>query len=187
MSIGSHRLARIGAAAVACAVAASPAIAAEAGDALTAAEALVDAGDAAAGWTAFDRAVELFWADAPLTLREAALVGPAGAAPEAYRSGDTLTATLAPVGYGWTPIGAEFRIRIVVDVELATRSGAVIATIADFAVLERIGPDRTREFAATLSVTLPDLRPDDYELRLTLRDAATGKSAGTALSFRVVP
>jgi hypothetical protein len=170
------------------AVAAGQAAAGEAADALATAEAAVAAGDAAEAWTAFDRGVELFWAEAPLALRTAALVGADGApARAAYASGDVLRVLLAPLGYGWTPIADAFRIRLAVDVVLATRAGIVLADIADFAVLEHTGPDRTREFAATLSVTLPELRPDDYELRIVLRDAATGKSAAVTLPFRSAP
>jgi len=168
--------------------AAGQAAAGEAAAALGAAEAAAAAGNVAEAWTAFDRGVELFWADAPLALRTAVLTGADGAPPPAtYAGGDVLRVLLSPLGYGWTPIGDAFRIRIVVDVVLATRSGVVLAEIADFAVLEHTGPDRTREFAASLSVTLPELRPDDYELGLVLRDAATGKSAAVTLPFRSAP
>jgi hypothetical protein len=180
-----HRLA---AGIVTALIAAGPAAAGEAADALADAEAAVVAGDGAAAWTAFDRAVELFWADAPLALRAAALTGAEGAPPPVtYASGDVLRVVLAPVGYGWTPIADAFRIRLAIDLELVTRGGVVLADIADFATLEHTGPDRTREFAATLSVTLPELRPDEYELRLVLRDAATGKSAAVPLPFRAGP
>jgi len=181
------RFAAVGLAAT-LAVAAGPAAAGEAADALATAEAAAAAGDAGGAWTAFDRGVELFWADAPLALRTAALIGADGApGPTAYASGDVLRVLLSPLGYGWTPIADAFRIRIAVDVVLATRGGVVLADITDFAVLEHTGPDRTREFAASLSVTLPELRPDDYELRLVLRDAATGKSAAVTLQFRSAP
>ncbi|MCW5717004.1 MAG: hypothetical protein KIS68_04130 [Bauldia sp.] len=180
-----HRLA---AGIVAVLLATAPALAGDAAEALADAEAAAGAGDAAGAWTEFDRAVELFWADAPLAFRAASLVGEDGdRAPATYAGEDVLRVLLAPVGYGWTPIADAFRIRLVVDVQLATRGGVVLADITDFATLEHIGPDRTREFAATLSVTLPELRPDDYELRLVLRDAATGKAAAVTLPFRAAP
>ncbi|MCC6734677.1 MAG: hypothetical protein IT534_00950 [Bauldia sp.] len=167
------------------ALSAGPAAAGEAADALAGAEAAAAAGDAGAAWTAFDRGVELFWAEAPLAVRTAAFVGNDGGAPPAvYAGGDALRILLAPVGYGWTPIADAFRIRIVVDVELATRAGVVLADVGDFATLEHTGADRTREFSAVLTVTLPELRPDDYELRLVLRDAATGKTTAVVLPFR---
>src|SRR5205085_5167618 len=126
--------------------------------------------------------------EAPMALRTAVLVGPDGAAPPAtYAGGDVLHLALAPIGYGWTPIADAFRIRIAVDIELATRGGVVLASVADFATLEHTGAERTREFAATLAVTLPELRPDDYELRLVLRDAATGKTAAATIPFRAGP
>lgn len=179
---------RIGVLAASIAAVGLPADAGEAADALAAAEAAVAAGHPAAAWTAFDRAVELFWAEAPLALRTASFVGADGAAaPAAYAGGDVLRVFLAPVGYGWTPIADAFRIRLVVDVELATGGGVVLAEIAGFATLEHTGPDRTREFVATLSVTLPELRPDDYELRLDIRDAATGKTVSVTLPFRAGP
>lgn len=184
MNLGRHF--RIGMT-VALIVAAGPSRAGDAADALAAAEAAAAAGDEAA-WTAFDRAVELFWADAPLAVRTATLVDAEGLpAPAILAGGEVLRVLLAPVGYGWTPIADAFRIRIAVDLQLVTRGGVILAEQADFALLEHTGPVRTREFAATLAVTLPELRPDDYELRLVLRDAATGKSAAVTLPFRAGP
>lgn len=169
-------------------IAATAARAGEAADALAAAETAIAAGDPAAAWTAYERAAELFWAEAPLTLRDASLVGENGGDPRSvYASGDALRVHLAPLGYGWTPLADAFRIRIAVDLELATLAGVVIAAVADFATLEHTGAERTREFSAMLTVTLPDLRPDDYELRLVLRDAATGKTASVVIPFRAGP
>jgi hypothetical protein len=39
---------------------------------------------------------------------------------------------------------------------------------------------------AAIGVALPDLKPGDYQLLLTLNDAASGKSATATLAFSVV-
>lgn len=169
-----------------------PAIAGEIADAARAAEeALATDGDDA--WAAFDRAVELFWAEAPLSFRRAVLVDDVAGfgdfvirAGARYRAGDAVHVYLEPVGYGWTPIGDLFRVRFAVDVEIVAEDRGVIAAEQDFALVERVGPTRSRELEVTMTMALPGLPPGRYELRLGFRDAATGKAATASVGFEVV-
>ncbi len=161
-------------------------------DAVAEAEALLPAGSTAAIWEEFDRATELFWADAPLAFRRALLVDSASGFGQyqprvaaMFHAGDSLVVYLEPVGYGWTAIGDQFRIRFGVDIEIASTGNGIIIAEPGFATVERLSRTRNWEFQLTLEMTLPDLPADAYELRITLHDAATGKTAGTAIPFEV--
>jgi hypothetical protein len=171
---------------------AASASAGEVADAAAQAEGMLAAGNPADIWRAFERATELFWAEAPLTFRTAILAddvtGYGQYRPRqgnGFAPGDTLTAYLEPVGYGWTAIGEEYRIRFTVDVVIATAGGDVIADDAGFAVVERVARTRSREFEATVRLTLPGLTAGAYVLSLTFHDASTGKSATATIPFGV--
>lgn len=173
-------------------VSAGAAAAGEIVDAATEAEALLVDGALGEAWEVFDRATELFWAEAPLAFRTAFLAESVAGFGEFERRetaifsvGDRLTAYLEPVGYGWTAIGEDFRVRFAVDIEIASIQNGVIAAEADFAIVEHLGQARSREFQATIAMTIPRLPLGDYELRLTFRDAATGKVATAPISFEI--
>lgn len=166
-----------------------PAAAGEAAEATANAEALVATAPAEA-WDAFERATELFWAEAPLAFRTAVLVDGVDGFGQyqprrgnSFAAGDVLTAYLEPVGYGWTPIGDDYRIRFTVDIAISTADGATVAREDAFAVIERTARTRSREFEATVKLTLPGLLPGGYVLSLIFHDAATGKSAAAAIPF----
>ena len=191
-SVAARRLAALLAAALASTLTVEAAQAGPIADAAAEAEALLAAGSPAEIWEQFDRATELFWAEAPLAFRRALLVEsadgygqfePRGNAP--FATGDRLIAYLEPVGFGWTALGEQYRIRFTVDVVVASVGDGVIVAEPGFAAIEHLGRARSREFEATLEMTLPDLSADHYVLRVTLHDAATGKSATTELAFEV--
>jgi len=169
-----------------------PAVADEIGDAFLEAEALLEAGDPDAVWDAFDRAVELFWAAAPLGFAEVRLVeavagyGDYMPSPDnRYRPGDQLTAYIEPVGYGWTAIGEDYRIRFRLDLVIASTIRGVVVDEEGFATVERLVRSRGREFQATVVLTVPPLPADSYEIRITFHDVATGKEAVATLGFVV--
>lgn len=171
---------------------AQPAFGQSVGDAFFAAEQMLQDGTPQELWSAFDRATELFWAEAPLSFRVATFAqsveGYGRYVPRAdsrFSAGDRLVVYLEPVGYGWTAIGEEFRIRFDLDLEVASAQRGTLLAEEDFAVIERLSRNRGREFQATVAFVIPQLPAGDYELRLTLHDAATGKSASTALGFQI--
>jgi hypothetical protein len=173
-------------------IAAGTAGAGEIADAAGEAETLLSVGTPAEAWEEFDRATELFWAEAPLGFRASHLAESVAGFGQFERRetsifsvGDRLTAYLEPIGYGWTAIGEDFRVRLAVDIEIASVQNGVIAAEADFAVVEHLGQTRSREFQATIAMTIPQLPIGGYELRLTFRDAATGKVASTSIRFEI--
>lgn len=172
---------------------ATPASAQDIGAAFGQAEALLAGDDPAVVWPAFDRAVELFWAEAPLAFRTVVLAetveGYGRYQPRAdnrFGAGDRLTVYVEPVGYGWTAIGAEYRIRFAIGMEISSQQRGTLVAEPDFATVERLARNRGREFEATVAFTVPALPPDLYLLALTFRDAATGKTATAAIDFEIV-
>ncbi len=130
------------------ALAGSPALAGEAADATAAAEALIPAAAPSVAWDAFERATELFWAEAPLAFRAATLAESVDGfgqyqprSGNSFAAGDVLAAYLEPVGYGWTPIGDDYRIRFTVDVAILSADGQTVASEDAFAVIEQDGAD----------------------------------------------
>ncbi len=171
-------------------LAAPASFAGEAADAAADAEALLRNGAPTEIWDAFDRAVELFWAEAPMSFRTVALVESVDGygqyvlrSSDVFAAGDTLTAYLEPQGYGWTAIGDQYRIRFTVDVAITSLTGETVAAEDAFATIDRLGNARRREFEATVRLTLPALPPGAYALALTFHDAATGKAATATIAF----
>jgi len=174
-------------------IAAGTVAAGEIADAATEAETLLTNGAPGEAWEVFDRATELFWAEAPLAFRRVLLAENVSGFGRFERrentnfsAGDRLTVYLEPIGYGWTAIGDDFRVRFVVDIEIASIENGVIAVEADFAIVEYLGKTRSRDFQATIAMTIPQLPAGGYELRLTFRDAATGKIATAPIGFGVL-
>lgn len=166
------------------------AAAGEVGDAFLEAEAALEGDDAIATWEAFERATELYWAAAPLSFNaiviadEVRSFGDYETRPDnRFSAGDRFTLYVEPVGYGWTAIGADYRIRFVLDLAITSEARGVLFSESEFAVVERRAKTRAREFQATISLTLPTLPPDRYQMQLTFRDAATGKAAVAEIDF----
>lgn len=171
-----------------------PASAGPVADAAGEAERSLAAGASDAAIAAFDRAADAFWQALPLGFRTAVFARRANGfgdyearADGPFRPGETVLIYLEPVGYGWTATGDGFRIRLSADLEIRTAAGIILAKAEDFAAVEQVSRAKSREFQATIGLTLPNLKPDSYELRLTVRDATTGKFANLTMPFVVAP
>lgn len=168
------------------------AVAGEIGDAFLEAEAALPGDDAIATWEAFERATELYWAAAPLSFSAIVIAdevrgfGDYDPRPDnRFSAGDRFTLYVEPVGYGWTAIGDDYRIRFVLDLAITSEARGALFSEPEFAVVERRAMTRAREFQATISLTLPALPPDRYQMQLTFRDSATGKSGLAEIDFVV--
>jgi hypothetical protein len=178
--------------ALAAGLVATPARAAEIADAANVAEGLLAAGDAAGALAAIDRSAAAFWDASPLQLRVAAFADTVDGfgrytprADPTFRAGDTVTVYLEPFGFGFTPDGDGFRATIAADIEIRTKGGLVLASAKDFGRLEWSGRTKMHEVHATVALALPNVKPGDYELLLTLRDQGSAKIATVTLPFAV--
>lgn len=191
-----RRLATAGAATVIAAAMAwsapLPALSGEAADKAAEAEALLAEGKVAEAVAAFDAATEALWAALPLTFRVAAFVSTADAygayepvAP-AFRAGETVTIYLEPIGYGFTAAGGIHRVSFTPSIEIRTPGGLILGQSDALPKVTWEGRPRSREVHTAVSLTLPALKPGDYELRLTLADDAGEGEATATLPFAVV-
>ena len=169
-----------------------PAMAGAVADKAAEAEALLAEGKNAQAVAAFDAAAEALWAALPLTFRVATFVSSADAygkyelvAPS-FRAGDTVTVYLEPIGYGFVAAGALQRVAFTPSLEIRTPGGLILGQSDAMPKIVWAGRPQSREVHTAVSVALPDLRPGDYELRLTLADDAGDKEATATLPFAIV-
>jgi len=157
------------------------------------AERLLEQGQSEAALGKLDGAIDAFWTAAPLSFRRALFAAPGSI--KAYgryqpREGifqprGTATIYIEPVGYGFTSAGDQNSIELLAGVEIRSPGGIVFAQAPDFGRLTWTGRARSRELHGDISFRLPDLKPGDYHLQVTLRDEATGKTATTILPFAI--
>ena len=159
----------------------------------TDADDLLQQGKPAEALGAFDKATDAFWAASPLQVRLAlfatSVEGYGQYTPvttAAFKSGDSVTVYLEPVGYGYTLGDSAVTVAFTTGLEIRTPGGLVLAKTDDFGKLEWHGRTKSREVHAAVKVTLPELKPGDYQLVLTLGDAASGKSTAVTLPFSIV-
>lgn len=196
MGMGICRRSVVAAAGLALLVAgglASAALAGAVGGTAMNADALLAEGKPAEALGAFDEATEAFWEASPLQFRVATFASSVEGfgqyqplAEAAFRSGDKATVYLEPVGYGFTTAGEQFTVALTTGIGITTAGGILLAKADDFGRLEWRGRTRSHEVEAAVSVTLPELKPGNYKLSLTLTDAASAKQASVTLPFSIV-
>jgi hypothetical protein len=153
---------------------------------------LLRSGEPNAAFEALDSAVNSFWTIAPLTIHQAYFVSQgtggdrlARPANEPFSSGETVTIHVEPLGYGFSRDGEDFQIVMTTGIEIRTFGQLILAKSADFGRFEWSGQAKNRNFAGRVSIDLPDLKPGDYEILLTLNDQASQKKASIALPLTV--
>jgi len=154
------------------------------------AEAALAAGDAGKAFAAMNEAVEALWAEAPLTIGAAFLVA-AGDTPQPrgdadFRSGEALRIQVEPLGYSFGESAGDFAVGLATSVEIRTPGGLILAKSEDLGRLEWRGPLPNRSFSGRVGIDLPELKPGEYEVRLTLSDAGKDQTATTTLPFTIV-
>lgn len=188
-----RRLAAAGAAALLAGALATGAIAGPAADKAAEAEALLGQGEPGGALAAFDQAEDAFFGAMPLTFRASLFADSVAAygkyephAGTTFHAGESVTVYLEPVGYGFVSAGGLYRVAFDTALEIRTPGGLVLGKTENFGKLVWSGRAKSREVHAVVSVGLPDLKPGDYQLLLTLNDEASGKSATTTLPFAIV-
>jgi hypothetical protein len=165
-------------------LAAAPAGAGEVADLAGKAEELLQAEEPATAFDAMEAAVDAFWREAPLIIESPRFVPEADSAT--FAPGERVAIHLQPLGYGFdiTDDGS-FRISLSTGVEIRSPGGLIFAQSEDFGRLQWTGPGKNRAFAGRLSIDMPDLKPGDYELLLTVTDDATDKMANVTMPFSI--
>jgi len=157
------------------------------------ADVLIQAGKPDEALDAFERATEALWAAIPLHCRTATfaqtVTGFSQYEPRRdtrFRSGDAATVYLEPVGYRFMTDRETFRVALATRVEIRTADGLIMAMTDDFGDLGWEGQSPNRQVHASIATTLPDLKPGDYLLRVTLVDRASDESTNVTLPFAIV-
>ena len=107
------------------------------------------------------------------------------AATAIFKPGERATIYLEPFGYGFAETGDGFEVALASDIEIRTPGGLILAKAADFGSLDWSGREKSREVHATIGIDLPQLKPGDYEIVLTLRDKTGPKTTTATLPFSV--
>ncbi len=159
----------------------------------TEADNLLQAGKPAEALTAFDQATDAFWRSSPLQFRTAVFVDAVSGFGQYrprddanFRAGETAKVYLAPVGYGFIADAGSVRVALTTGLEIRTPGGLILAKTDDFGDVVWRGRTESHEVHLTIAVPVPDLKPGDYVLRLTVGDRASAKSATVAMPFSIV-
>jgi hypothetical protein len=165
----------------------------EIADQATLAEDLLGRGYDAAALSAFDKAAAAFWQASPLQLRKVLFAdkvdGYANYTPRenaVFHPNETLRIYFEPFGFSFMPDGDGFRSALAADLQIRTPGGLILATSEDFGRLEWHGRSKMHEVHATIGLPLPQLKPGEYQLLLTLRDEGSAKKTTVTLPFSVV-
>jgi hypothetical protein len=172
---------------------ATPAVAGPVADQAAEAETLMNAGNPQEALGVFDKAAAAFWVSSPLQLRKALFAENISGfgqytplAGATFSPGSRVTVYLEPFGYAFVEDGDSFRIALAADLQIRTPGGLILAKADDFGGIEWSGRVKSREVHAQVGIDLPDLKPGNYELVLTLRDKSSPKTTTTTLPFSVV-
>lgn len=149
------------------------------------AEVLLEKGDGAAALERMEKAMELAWEAAPLTIRKAIYVESATGyglyvereAGHSFRPDEKLHIYVEPAGYSYGRDGVgNLALGMVVDLVVLDSKGATTMAKKDF--LSFMSPLRykNREFYLTLNVKLNDFPPGEYTAKFQLRDQYSDKS-----------
>ncbi|MCX5520526.1 hypothetical protein OSH10_18975 [Kaistia defluvii] len=156
------------------------------------AETLLQAGKPAEAQAALDGAVDAFWKNAPLTLKNARFVDEAKGFGDyvphdgnRFGPSSPIQIYVEPQGFGWTEVAGGYKIALSSEIEIRNASGQILTKSSAPALFEKISRNRNREFQITVGVQLPALKAGDYVLVLTVTDAATGRTAPVELPFSI--
>ena len=102
-----------------------------------------------------------------------------------FGKSDTLRIYFEPVGFTYSADGDGFGAALVADLQIRTPGGLILATSEDFGRLEWHGRSKMHEVHASIEFPLPDFRPGEYQLLMTLRDQGSPKTTTVTLPFSV--
>ena len=170
-----------------------PAAAGDVTDQAAEAENLLAAGKADEAEAAFGKAFAAFWTASTLQFHVALFADSVAgfgkyqprAADQPFKPGDNLLVYLEPINYGFTADGDLFRVALTADIEIRTPGGLTLAKAGDFGRMEWSGRAKTHEVHATISFPVPDLKPGDYQLLVTVHDQGSPKTATLTFPFAV--
>ena len=176
--------------AIATLMSAAPAAAGPAVDAAQRAEALIVEGKPIEALEALEQAEDALWQWAPLAFRKTAFVTSFNGyhdyeerADGTFRPDEEMLIYAEPIGFGYGNTGGGASVDFTVDLAVENATGQVVSeTDGLFDASFETGSSE-RNFAFTLKLTAPYLRPGDYTATFTVKDKNSEKSASFEMPF----
>ncbi len=136
------------------------------------------------------------WEKSPLTIRHGMFVaekpqeygGYVKRPDSTFKAGETLVSYTEPEGYVWKPLDGDLQaIDLTMDMLLSDKDGAVLADQKGFASKSFRTHGKATSLFMTMDLNVNGLPPGDYQIRYTLHDANSAKTAELTLPFKAVP
>jgi hypothetical protein len=104
-----------------------------------------------------------------------------------FAPGEPIVVYAEPLGYGWeeTEPGV-FRFGFDIDLLVKSATGKVLGGQDGFGKFRFASRTRNREIMLTLTLTLDDFPPGDYQVTYNVREIAGGKAGAVTLPFTIV-
>lgn len=175
-------------------LAGSPAMAGEITDAANQAESLFEAGNHAKAFAALNKARELVWNAAPLTINKAVLVAsdPQGFGiydirdDNRYRSDEDIVIYCEPSGFAYGRDGDLYVIGMTLDFEIKSVSGESLASQENFAVWQLRSRVPNKEFMGKITYSFTGIQPGDYVVETRIRDLNSEKVTSFPTRFTII-
>jgi len=135
------------------------------------------------------------WEKTPLTIRRALFINgePRGfglyeeRGSKEFKKGEKIVVYAEPVGFGWKDAGkGMFELRFVVDFQIKSRGGEVLADKEKFMRIATDSHTRNLEFMVVLTLNMSSAPAGDYVVEYKLRDIATEKTTTFEVPFKIV-
>jgi hypothetical protein len=164
-------------------LAGTPAIAGEISDAAIQAESLFEAGNHSKAFAALNKARELVWDAAPLTINKAVLVAsdPQGFGiydirdDNRYRANEDIVIYTEPSGFAYGRDGDLYVIGMTLDFEVKSTNGESLASQENFAAWQLRSRVPNKEFMGKITYSFADIQPGDYIVDTRIRDLNSDK------------
>lgn len=161
----------------------SPVLAGDILDAGSQAESLFEAGNHAKAFAALNKARELVWDAAPLTINKAILVAsdPQGFGiydirdDNRYRANEDIVIYTEPSGFAYGRDGDLYVIGMTLDFEVKSTNGESLASQENFAAWQLRSRVPNKEFMGKITYSFAGIQPGDYIVETRIRDLNSEK------------
>jgi len=103
----------------------------------------------------------------------------------AFAPNEALIVYAEPIGVAWKQNGDEFSSKLVVDFEIRTPDGQVLAGQKGFGEFSLQAREPPLDYMSHIKLDVTGAAPGSYILGLTIHDANSGKSSSTDLPFEI--
>jgi hypothetical protein len=106
-------------------------------------------------------------------------------ADNTFQADEPLIVYTEPIGVAWKKDGDQFASKLIVDFEIRTPDGQVLAGQKGFGEFELEAREVPLDYMSHVKLEVTGAPPGSYILGLTIHDTNSGKSASTDLPFEI--